>query len=402
MRLLFIGDAAATGFGTVTSDLGRALLDLGEDVRFLSQNAAGFAIPEPLGSRTYRLRDDARPKHVLAVLTGNGMPDGWTPEAILVLGDFFAARWIVVDPDVQAALRAVPSFHYCPVEGIDLPPNWKGLWDIVKPVAMSHFGAGEIAKVVGYQPPMVYHGVDQSVFYPIAPNRPTNFPNEKGVRATSKRAAKAQFGINPDRTLLLRTDRHMPRKEYNAMLRALVPVFERNPECDILIHCSLWDQGGFLEDTVSKFPRWFQDRLIVTRSHDTFQGLPREALNLLYNAADIYVQNSAEGFGLTIAEAIACGVPAVGIDYSAVPEVLGPAGYVAKVSHLIDNPYDHYWAAVDPVDWGAKVERLIRKPSLRRQLGAQGPRHVSQNFSWARAAEQFRDLVHSSAAEVAA
>src|SRR5688572_14996463 len=123
MRILFIGDAAATGFGTVTADLGRGLLDLGEDVRFLSQNAVGFQIPEPLGSRTYRLTDDARPEHVLAALTGSGMPDKWAPEAIIVLGDFFAARWIVVDQRVEGALRMVPSFHYVPVEGVGLPPS---------------------------------------------------------------------------------------------------------------------------------------------------------------------------------------------------------------------------------------------------------------------------------------
>ena len=401
MRILFIGDAAATGFGTVTADLGRGLLDLGEDVRFLSQNAIGFQIPEPLGSRTYRLRDDARPEHVLAALTGKGMPDGWAPEAIIVLGDYFAARWIVADKRIEQALRAVPSYHYVPVEGIDLPPDWRHLWDIVKPVAMTNFGADEIAKVVGYRPPMVYHGVDQSVFYPIGPNHPSQHVNDDGSRSTSKRSAKAQFGMDPDRVVLLRTDRHMPRKQYNRMLRALVPVLERNPEADLVIHCRIQDQGGFLLDTIHKFPTWFQQRVMLTLAHDTYQGLSREELNLLYNAADIYVQNSAEGFGLTVAEAIACGVPAVGIDYSAVPEVIGPAGLLGKVSHLEDNPYDHYWACIDEADWGEKVERLIRKPSLRRSLGAEGPRHVAANFSWSRAAEQFRDLV-SSRIEVAA
>ena len=392
MRILFIGDAAATGFGTVTSDVGRALLDLGEDVRFLSQNAAGFTIPEPLGSRTYRLTEDARPAHVLAALTGEGMPDKWKPEAIIVLGDYFAARWIVVDARIETALRMVPSFHYVPVEGVDLPPDWRHLWDIVKPVAMTDFGATEIQKVVGYKPPRIYHGVDQSVFYPIAPNRPSQHPNDDGSRSTSKRSAKAQFGIDPDRVVLLRTDRHMPRKRYNAMFRALLPVFERNPEADLVVHCRVQDQGGFLLDTLGKFPEWYRKRIMLTLAHDSWQGLSREELNLLYNAADIYVQNSAEGFGLTVAEAIACGVPAVGIDYSAVPEVIGPAGFVAKVSHLEDNIYDHFWAAEDPEDWGSKVERLIRKPALRRALGSEGPRHVAANFSWVRAAEQFRDL----------
>jgi glycosyltransferase involved in cell wall biosynthesis len=418
VRLLFIGDAAATGFGTVTADLGRGLLDLGEDVRFLSQNAVGFTIPEPLGSRTYRLRDDARPEHVLAALTGRGMPDGWAPEAIIVLGDYFAARWIVSDPRIAQALRAVPSYHYVPVEGVDLPPDWRHLWDIVKPVAMTNFGADEIEKVVGYRPPMVYHGVDQTVFYPIGPNRPAQHRNDDGSRSTNKRSAKLQFGMDPDRVVLLRTDRHMPRKQYNRMLRALVPVFERNPEADLVIHCRIQDQGGFLMDTIGKFPVWFRKRIMLTLAHDTYQGLSREELNLLYNAADIYVQNSAEGFGLTVAEAIACGVPAVGIDYSAVSEVIGGpvsrpmvgpnglnldptpvrdarCGLLARWHHLVDNEYDHAWSSVDEDAFGQAIERLIRKPSLRRALGAEGPKHVAANFSWSRAAEQFRDLVHA-------
>jgi len=418
MRLLFVGDAAATGFGTVTADLGRALLDLGEDVRFLSQNTANFVIPEPLGSRTFRLNDDARPEHVLAALTGEGMPDKWKPEGIIILGDYFAARWIVVDQRVREALQAVPSYHYVPVEGVGLPPAWKGLWDIVSPVAMTKFGADQIEEVMGRRPPMVYHGVDQSVFYPVAANRPAAVEGKRitsklypvaanrpaaveGKRITSKLTAKEHFGIDTKRVMLLRTDRHMPRKRYNAMLRALLPVFERNPEADLVIHCRPHDQGGLLYDSLSKYPIWFRERVFLTNAHNTFQGLSREELNVLYNAADIYVQNSAEGFGLTVAEAIACGVPAVGINYSAVPEVIGPAGLTASVAHLIDNEYDHHWAAEDPDEWGQHVERLIRKPAFRRSLGAAGPRHVAANFSWARAAEQFRDIV-SSRLEVAA
>ena len=425
MRLLFIGDAAATGFGTVTADLGRALLDLGEDVRFLSQNSGSFTIPEPLGSRTYRLGDAARPEQVVAALTGEGMPDKWAPEAIILLGDYFAARWVVVDPRVREALSRVPSFHYCPVEGVGLPPEWKQLWNICKPIAMTNFGAQEIAKVVGYLPPMVYHGVDQSVFYPIAPNRKSAWKNDDGSYSTSKTSAKRQFGIPHDRITLLRTDRHMPRKSYNRMLRGFAQVVSRNPDVDVVIHCDPHDFGGFMYDTISKYPQPIREHIFLTLAHNTFQGMSREELNLLYNAADIYVQCSAEGFGLTVAEAIACGVPAVGLDYSAVSEVIGAeplpvevdhngvnqrtepyregtAGLLARFHHLLDNEYDHYWASVDVDAWAMAVERLVRKPSLRRQLGSNGPKHVAANFSWTRAAEQFRDLITEASVEVAA
>jgi hypothetical protein len=55
MKLLFFGDLAPTGFGSVTTDLGRKMLDLGVDVRFISQNDTGSMLPEPFRSRTVDL-----------------------------------------------------------------------------------------------------------------------------------------------------------------------------------------------------------------------------------------------------------------------------------------------------------------------------------------------------------
>ena len=55
MRVLFFGDLAPTGFGSVTTDLGRCMLDLGADVRFISQNDTGKDLPEPFRSRTVDL-----------------------------------------------------------------------------------------------------------------------------------------------------------------------------------------------------------------------------------------------------------------------------------------------------------------------------------------------------------
>ena len=71
----------------------------------------------------------------------------------------------------------------------------------------------------------------------------------------------------------------MPRKQYNLMLRALVPVLERNPTVDVVLHCRVHDQGGFMLDTLSKFSVAFRQRVMLTMAHDTYQGLSREELN---------------------------------------------------------------------------------------------------------------------------
>jgi hypothetical protein len=145
VKLLFFGDLAATGFGTVTSDLGRALLERGVDVRFVSQNDAG-GLEEPFVSRTLDVLSlvhhgataaephgglDGVPAFIPNLLTGNAADmtktddeswGDWKPDAALVLGDFYGVRLMAI-PYLQA-FKSIPSYHYCPVEGHDLPPEW--------------------------------------------------------------------------------------------------------------------------------------------------------------------------------------------------------------------------------------------------------------------------------------
>lgn len=430
MRVLFFGDMAGTGFGTVTMDLGRDLLALGEDVRFISLNQAKIA--EPFASRTlsalsfeYAARLEVEqgnePKdHLVNLLTEgtcelpmyNQQPWGvWKPEAVILLGDFAAARIFVGQGNDDARLKAfgsVPTYHYCPVEGVGLPPKWKELWDVIHPVAMSKFGQAQMAKVIGYEPPLVYHGVDSKTFHPVSEHEPvviTSVAKEPIKMTTKDECKRALAGWLLEqhkrerigRHWIVRTDRHMPRKLYNVMLRALYPVLMRHPDWSLVIHCPSYDEGGYLWDTISKMPNSVQSQVFVT----DYRNMPRDLLVTLYNAADIYCSTSAEGFGLTIAEALACGVPVVAADYSAVPEVVGRAGLCVG-GGLIDNPYDHYWFTVDEAEYGKAVEFLMESRKQREKRGALGPQHIRSKFRWDTAAKRFRDVLHSSRVEVAA
>jgi glycosyltransferase involved in cell wall biosynthesis len=414
MRVLFFGDLAATGFGSVTNDLGKRLIALGDDVRFWSLNETP-ELDEPFASRTLSVLSlevtQEQPDFIANLLSGkcpyklyNGEPWGdWTPEAAIVLGDFAAAR-IFIGQHLDS-FKALPTYHYVPVEGVRLPPLWKELWDVVKPVAMSKFGAAEIAKVVGYDPPMIYHGVDTTAFYPASKKRPIviAYPDQPDLVLTNQRECRSIFipGMRNDHPLLdetwiLRTDRHMPRKRYNSLIRALVPVLASVPKSRAIFHCRAHDQGGYLHDTLSKVPALIRNRFLLTEMMGMSTGVPRTVLNALYNACDLYVTVSAEGFGLTVAEALACGLPAVGPAYSAVPEVIGPAGITVEAGFLVDNEYDHFWWGVDEPAFGAAVEHLLVKKNRRAALAAKGPEHIRRNFSWDAAAAAFRDLIHSS------
>jgi glycosyltransferase involved in cell wall biosynthesis len=418
MRVLMFGDLAATGFGTVTNDVGRRMVEQGVDMRFVSLNETP-SLAEPFASRTLSVlsleTSSQNDDFIARLMRGetdyklwNGEPWGdWTPDAAFILGDFAAAR-IFVGQHLDA-FRLVPTIHYCPIEGVDLPPLWNELWSVIRPVAMSEFGRTEIAKVVGYQPPMVYHGVDTDDFYPVSKERPIviSADGKSDMVLTSKKQCRSIFvpGLRGfgdynhpafREVWMLRTDRHMPRKRYPAMLRALGPVLQRNPSLRMVIHCRPYDQGGYLWDDISKLPKPVQSQVYLTDMLGIPSGVPRPVLNALYNAADLYVQNSAEGFGLTVAEAVATGLPAVGIDYSAVPEVIGPAGVTVPVGYLFDNEYSHRWASVDEEAMARAVEFLVTHQQRRLDLGRKGPAHVAKMFSWDDAARAFTELLHAS------
>lgn len=427
MKLLFMGDAAPTGFGTVTRDLGGALIKIGVDVRFVSQNDTGDDLAEPFKGRTVDLvslpwvlntrsgADGAvAPAKALGeVLKGesdalldSGEPTrGWRPVAAIVLGDVGAAS--IFMEHFGEAFKGLPTYHYVPIEGVGLPTSWGELWKTMAPVAMSQFGADEIAKVTGIRPPVVYHGIDTDMFRPVSRAKPLIIPAQKPLALATKEDCKASWvdwlaqanGLTRiPQNWLLRTDSHWPRKRYNSMIRALVPVLTRNPSWAMVIHGSPRGPGGNLRNFLSKVPEQVRSQFILTDIY----GIPREALVALYNAADIYVSTSAEGFGLTIAEALACGVPAVGCDYSAVPEVIGPAGKVVT-SYLIDNEYDHYWCAIDEQEFGRTVEYLMTHKTKRQDLGRLGPAHIRSNFRWDTAAADFLQVIQSTLpSEVAA
>ena len=404
-RILFLGDSAGTGFGTVTRDLGTALLALGEDVRFLSLNEQPKGdLPEPFAGRTAILdnpngwlADHADPEvaartvaRLEGMFTGALFEDGWTPDAGIILGDVASVK---MSPVAGFVPEGFPVFHYVPIEGDGLPPAWANVWRNLRPVAMSRFGADEIARIMPTRPPVIYHGVNSDDFWPVSAARPIYVPTSDGQRKLhSKADCKRLFGMDPHRITLLRTDRHMPRKMYPALFRSLAPVLARHRNVDFVWHCATLDQGGDLSDEVSKYGR-LASQLFSTGFHDTYGGLDRRLLNALYNAADIYVSNSSEGFGLCIAEALACGVPAVGIRYSAVPEVIGPAGITVPIVTRVDNVYSHFWGWADEGKFGAAVESLVNDAVLRTVLGAKGPGHVRDNFSWPQAAVAFRDLI---------
>lgn len=94
-----------------------------------------------------------------------------------------------------------------------------------------------------------------------------------------------------------------------------------------------------------------------------------------YNSADIFVFPSLkEGFGMVLMEAMACGLPVISTNTSAIPEVVGDAGILVEPKN--------------PQALAEAIINLIENEELRKELGKKGRKRVEENFTWDKVAEK--------------
>ncbi len=193
------------------------------------------------------------------------------------------------------------------------------------------------------------------------------YPGVAAKYQPQARDAALRARLGPvERTLLLYLGALEPRKN----LRFLLDVFRAargapGPE----LHLAIAGRGP--QET--ELRAYAQE--LGLGPYVTFVGAVAEAEKVaLYNAADLFVFPSRlEGFGMVVAEAMACGAPVVSSNAASLPEVVGDAGLLA--------------APDDVEGFAAQVARLAQDEALRGELGRQGRARVRSLFSWEQAAE---------------
>ncbi len=281
--------------------------------------------------------------------------------------------------DPQGLLRQQKILAYLPCDGTNLPMLWtEELPKHVKAMTMSRHGQRQY-----HDAPLVYHAVSDQ-WWPVS-ERPIKLASGHVLR--SKADAKREFGLDPKQFVVGRVDTNTARKDYPALWKALVPVMKRHDDVVAVWHTNprpLGDAGGVnMPNLFSREPSLAEGRFFMPQGAGAW---PQENLNALVNAFDIFVSTShGEGFGLTNAEALACGVPVIAQNISATPEVVGPGGILVEPAGLTTTPSGEDQWSVDVPAFTEAIESLYLARGARRKLGDAGLKHVSK-FSWDTAA----------------
>jgi glycosyltransferase involved in cell wall biosynthesis len=197
--------------------------------------------------------------------------------------------------------------------------------------------------------------------YPVDPERvvvarhgvDTNFfrPRSEGAKV------RQSLGIGPDEPVILFVGFVTPRKGLEHLVEAL-PLIKPTPK---LVLAGLWRNQAYR--------RRIMQRLGAGKGQVIEAGfVSDELMPAYYSMADVYVSSTLlEGFGLPIAEAMACETPVVTSEAGSTAEVLGPGGIVVP--------------ARDPRSLAAAVSSLLQDEILRKEMGSRGREHIVAEFS---------------------
>ena len=199
-------------------------------------------------------------------------------------------------------------------------------------------------------------GVDLSQFRPRSPAE------------TAK--VRDRFGL-PEQYLLYLGNIE-PRKNLIRLIQAYAAIPEHIRDDVPLV---LVGGGGWLNDEVFAAVDAAQTAGVQIVRPSNY--VPDADLPALISGATALVNVAIwEGFGMTPLQAMACGVPVVAADNSAVPEVVGDAAV------LVD--------ALQVPDIAAGLDRVLTDPVLRRRLSRAGLERA-QGFTWERGVQPLID-----------
>jgi len=167
-------------------------------------------------------------------------------------------------------------------------------------------------------------------------------------------------------------------KGHDVVLRALAKVVRSVPDVAYVI-AGEGDDLDYLDHLA---------RECGVRQNVVFAGRVSDAqLPLLYNVCDAFIMCSreertrrgilAEGFGLALLEASACGKPVIAGRSGGVPDAVKDG-----ITGLLVNP-------VDSDEVAEAIVRVLREPWLGKVMGENGRKWVESEMNWNRSADEF-------------
>lgn len=290
--------------------------------------------------------------------------------------------YTTADPGTVAALTMsvpdMPFYAYTPIEGEPITNRlWRSALTTLHAATVTQYGADVVKKELGKDIPWYYHGVDRETF------------EVTGVRDDVRRVLGWE-----DKFVIMCVATNVRRKQLTRLIEAFAQLKHKYKRDNVVLYLHTvpfqnhWLEGWNLMEIGAMYGVYndvFYHPMMVKRNSSA--PLRSDDANMpglveMYNAADLFVLPSqVEGFGLPIAEAMACGLPVAVTKYAAGWEVANPAGVGLEVGDWEVHKSGTIYANVSVDAMAKKLLKLMRNPNELERMRQRGFQRVV-DFDW--------------------
>jgi glycosyltransferase involved in cell wall biosynthesis len=224
--------------------------------------------------------------------------------------------------------------------------------------ACSEFNALQIEQYCGIKPLVLPNGVNTELFKPCDPDL----------------KLKYKLQLTNNENIVISVCRLVGWKGIQYSIKAVAKLIEKGHS---IIYLIIGD-GEHKKDLET-----FTKNLHLSDRVRFMGNIRNTELPRYYSIADIAIYPSIanETFGISIAEAMACGMPVISTNVGGIPEI------VHKGSGFLGPPKDDNFLA-------EAIKTLLLNDSLRKEMGNAGRKWIVENFSWDIVIEKFEEYIN--------
>jgi glycosyltransferase involved in cell wall biosynthesis len=231
-------------------------------------------------------------------------------------------------------------------------------------------------------------------------------------RPLERERAREQLGLSPNGHILLWYGRlEIAKQDLLPLLLVTRRLREKNPTLELrLVIAGPESDAGY-----RRVLRKRAEELGIAAHVEFLDTVPRPKVPLLYNSSDVFacVSNAIyENFGITVLEAMACGVPVVAMDWAGYRDAIVPgiSGFLIPTKWAPLEEDLESFAGIMGLDTAAvmsqsigfdcealehSVGALLRDALLAEQCGDAARRRVEAHYSLASMADHYLRVFHS-------
>ena len=206
---------------------------------------------------------------------------------------------------------------------------------------------------------------------------------------------KKSFGLG-DCFVIISVNRNCIRKQFPTILKAARILSNYQIEdypggIRFMLHTNINDNYGYNLNQLRQ--NYGLSNILFTQSQTD-----DENLNKIYNLGDCFLTTSGgEGFGLTILEAMKCGLPIIAPNYSSMIELVNPkrpAGILINPSMYFTTEECTELAMINPEEVVKSLEQLGMNSEEREKYAKQAQENA-QKYSWNEMKEGIIDIIET-------